>query len=497
LSEILTIWAGLLVQEGGHLRRLRAIALGAGGVAVVAAAVGFGAPAGADTEFTFGTGFAQASMVVPALNSGELSVPVVLGESAAGYQDETGKASSSTFAIPLLAATSGVGGPVCGVEDGGGADIPLPEPLVADTASTQNKKPVNKASDNNSQGQAVQEVHAAPNSSGSSRTQFAAVGAPGILELGGVASETSAVADPKKQTRRVRASASAATVSLFGGMVKFTGMRWELVQTSDGADSRTTKRGETHAFSFDGITAAGVHIPIATPEAAAGAVNTANALLEPLGLTLELPRFEDNKKGRLQVTPFKVKIGGPNWVLSPIIGGVISQERFVNLQGQLFKFLLEPDCEQLLGLLKLIPDLNAQYNKYGGVVPLLFAALMGVPSGGSATLSIGGVTTALDDTYFPPLDFGGPAYVETPGLDEIPGEPALQSTTPRLHRVTGAATSTKTGRCHSTSPAGAGCWRGLAPLAAALAGVVAVGSLAADEISTRRRVARLARNEIQ
>src|SRR5205085_314376 len=156
---------------------------------------------------------------VPALNSGELSVPVVLGESAAGYQDETGKASSSTFEIPLLAATSGVGGPVCGVESGS-SDIPLPEPLVADTASTQNKKPVDKSSDS---AEAVQEAHAAPNSSGSSRTQFASVGAPGVLELGGVTSETSAVADPKQQTRRVRASASAADVKLFGGLGSFTG----------------------------------------------------------------------------------------------------------------------------------------------------------------------------------------------------------------------------------------------------------------------------------
>src|SRR5205085_17687 len=140
---------------------------------------------------------------------------------------------------------------------------------------------------------------------------------------------------------------------------------------------------------------------------------------------------------------------------------------------------------------------NASFNQYGGVLPLLVAAVMGVPSGGSATLSIGGVTTALDDTYFPPLEFGAPAYVETPGLDEIAGEPGSQVTTPRLRRVAGAATSTKTGRCHSISPAGAGCWRGLAPLAAALAGLVAVGSLAADEVSIRRRVARLARNEIQ
>ena len=293
------------------------------------------------------------------------------------------------------------------------------------------------------------------------------------------------------------------------GLVTIKGAKWTLTQNYDGLDSRTRKAKETHAFTFDGISlnpTAGlplplpkISIPIATPAGAASAVKTINTLLEPVGLTIQLPRFDDNGKGRLTMTPLVVQLGGPNWLATPILGGVLSQEQLINLQTKLFQFLFDPkDCNQLFGLMNALPPLNSRYNSLGNTAPLLVAAAIGVLSGGSTTLSIGGVATALDDTYFAPFNFGGPATVQS-GTNNyvapVPGTPGR--VIKRTRPVQAFETSSKTSKCHTSSPAGKpGCWRGLAPLAAAAAGVVAIGSLVADEVSTRRRVARLTRNEI-
>lgn len=473
------------------------LGLGAGAVSLVAAAVGaVGPPVSAGPDFTFGSGFAQASLIVPAINAGELSIPVILGEAAAGYQDETGRATSTMFNIPLLGATS-TGGTKCGVPSSG-ATVPLPPPLYSDTSSKNNKGNVDKTENTDGLGVVKQETHAKPRSSGDSSIKFTDVELPGLMTIGGATARAITEANSDKETRRANAVTRVADVVLFGGMVRITGMRWELTQTRNGTDSRTSRPKVEHSFTFDGITANGIKIPIATPGGAAAAVASANAILKPLGLSFELPKFTDNGKGRQTMTPFVVKIGGPDFLLTPVLGAALSQEQLVNLQGDLFEALFDPkDCQQLLGLMQRIsPDLNAQYNTIGGIAPLLVAALMGFLSGGSTTLSIGGVAVALDDTYYAPLDFGAPNYVQDPGIPAVPGVAGSQVTSlPRVRSLAGGdSISNKKSDCHTSSPAGKpGCWRGLAPLGAALAGVVAVGSLAADELTTRRR---LRRNEV-
>lgn len=478
------------------MKTLRALGLGAGAVSIVAAAVGMGAPASAGSDFTFGSGFAQASLIVPAINAGELSIPVILGEAAAGYQDETGRATSTLASVPLLGATS-TGGTQCGVPSSGLA-LPLPPPLYSDTSSKNNKGNVDKSENTDGLGFVKQETHAKPNSSGESSITVSDYTLPGLLTIGGATAHAITAANGDRETRRANAVTKVADITLLGGMVRITGMRWDLTQTRNGTDSRTSKVKVEHTFSFDGLTVNGIHVPIATPDGAAAAVKTANGLLKPAGLSFELPKFVDNGKGRQSMTPFVVKIGGPDFLLTPVLGAVLSNEQVVNLQGDLFKTLFDPtNCEQLLGLMqKISPELNAQYNTVGKVAPLLVAALMGFLSGGSTTLSIGGVTVSLDDQYYAPLDFGGPGFVQAPGTPAVPAVEGTQtSTLPEIRSLAGKdSVSTKSSACHTRSPAGKPrCWRGLAPLGAALAGLVAVGSLAADEVTTRRR---LRRNEV-
>jgi hypothetical protein len=462
-------------------------------VSLVAAGVAIAAPASAGSDFTFGSGFAQASLVVPAINAGELSIPVIMGEAAAGYQDETGRATSTLFSIPLLGATSS-GGTKCGVPSSG-LSLPLPPPLYSDTSSTNNKKNVDKTENTDGLGVVKQETHAKPNSSGDSIINLTDYELPGLVRIGSATGHAVTEANADKETRRSNAITRVADVTLLGGLVRITGMRWEITQTRNGTDSRTSQPKTDHTFSFDGLVANGIKIPIATPGGAAAAVATANGLLKPHGLSFELPKFVDNGKGRQSMTPFVVKIGGPDFLLTPVLGTVLSNEQVVNLQADLFKALFDPqNCQELNGLIQRIsPQLNAQYNTIGGVAPLLTAALMGFLSGGSTTLSIGGVTVSLDDQYYPPLSFGGPNFVQAPGAPAVPAVQGSQtSALPRIRSIAGKdSVSTKSSDCHTSSPAGKpGCWRGLAPLGAALAGVVAVGSLAADELTTRRRVKR-------
>jgi hypothetical protein len=461
--------------------------------AVVAAAVGL-APAShaANDEFTFGSGFAQASLLTPALNAGELSVPVILGEAAAGFQDETGRAISTMAAVPLLGATTG-GGTTCGVK-GGGTNLPLPPPLSADTSATNNKSDVSKSKDTQ-HGTVVQDVLAQPRSLGRSHTQIESFALPGLVTIGGATATALTTADETKLVRHSTATTSVGDVDLIDGLVHLKGMRWTLDQVSDGADSRTSHTKTAWSFGLDGITidppgvAPAVKIPVASPDATNAAIKTANAVLETLGVTIVPPVFNDNGKGRLTVSPLQVKVGGPNWVLTPVFGEVLSQQQVVSLQTELLKFLVDPtNCEELLGLLKPFPPVNAKYTSLAATAPLLAAASVGVLSGGSASLSIGGVQAALDDTYYPPLNFGGPSFFTPAGSVEPPSVVEGSSALPPTHLVAQPSALHSSSECSSLSPAGQGCWRGLAPLAAGIAAVVAVATLAADHVSTRRRV---------
>ncbi|HVT78925.1 MAG TPA: hypothetical protein VHD87_17925 [Acidimicrobiales bacterium] len=467
----------------------------------VAAVVAF-APASKadDSDFTYGSGFAAASLLTPALNAGELSVPVILGEAAAGFQDETGRATSTMAAVPLLGASTG-GGTTCGVK-GGGTNLPLPPPLSADTSSTNNRSDVSHSKDTG-HGLVVQDVLAQPRSNGKSHTQIDSFELPGLVKIGGATAVAQTTAASSKDHRESTATTSVAAVDLVGGLVHLKGMHWTLDQVVDGADSRTSQAKNTWSFSLDGITvnppgaAPAVKIPIASPAGTTAAIATANALLERFGLTIVPPVFTDNGKGRLTVSPLQVHVGGPKWILAPVFGTVLSQQEAVTLQKQLLAFLVDPtNCEELLGLLKPFPPINAKYTSLAATAPLLAAAAVGVLSGGSASLSIGGVQAAIDDTYYAPLNFGGPNFFTPGGTNEPPSVVAGSTQLPPVHFATQPTAEHASTKCSSLSPAGAGCWRGLAPLAAGIAAGVAVATLAADHVSTRRRAARLARNEI-
>lgn len=489
----------------------RVVAGVAATTAVIASVVGFGSTADANEEFTPGAGTALATLISPALNAGELSVYVKIGDATAGYLDETGRASSSSVAIPLLSAGVGGGG-TCGV-DSSGPSVGLPAPVQVTTASNKNTKSVSAAKPANGQGGMVQNVSAEPGAAGQSNTTFLKYGVPGLLEASGAHATTSVRSDPKAELRTAISQARVADIALLGGFLHILGGRWELKQTVKGPDSRSSVRTAAGAFTFDGITIdpgalkgilplpglAKVTIPVASPGGANAAADAANAILEKVGIALRLPKILTNPKlERQEVTPLRVELGGKNFVLAPTLSKLLSNQQILKLQKDLFEFAFDPkDCDSLLGLLQPLPPVNSQFQSLGGTAPLLVAALTGVIGGGNVALSFGGVITTLDDSYYPPLNFSGPSF-QAPAA--IPSVPAIPGQAPTIRTITKGGKSLAIGntgaKCETTSPAGKpGCWLGRAGLAAVLSGGVAVLSLAADEVIRRRRL-RLTRNEV-
>lgn len=478
--------------------------------ALTTAAVAGTAPAAAQEQYTPGGASALATLMVPfALNAGELSVYAKIGDATAGYLDETGRASSTSIGIPLLSTVSG--GQTCGVA-GGGASVPLPEPLQVSTASNRNTKPVEAKEPANGQGPIVQSVRAEPGAAGEATTAMLRYAVPGLVGVSNAHSVTAARSDPTTQTRTATSQVRVGDISFLNGFVRILGGRWELRQTVKGLDARTSKRSATGAFTFDGITVdpaalAGLvpvptlpslNIPIASPQGAVAATQTVNALLEPLGVAVRLPEINiDPKSERQEITSLRLELGGKNFLLAPILGKALSGEELQKLETELFKFLWDPaECDSLLGLLKAVPELNSSWQKLGKAAPLVFAALIGVVAGGNVAVGFGGVATTIDDTYYPPLAFGGPSLQRAPaalGTPAVAGQPPSVRTITKGDRI---AIGRPADRCESTSATGKpGCWFGRAPLAAVLSGGIGFVALAADEIVRRRRIRNL-RNEV-
>lgn len=482
------------------------------------------APAPQEAEsFTFGTGTAQAGMFSPELLAGELSVGVIVGDAVAGYQDETARAASTSFAVPLLQSAGGF--TVCGAP---APDLAagLPQPLAVDTAASGNREPASRAEPASGQGPLVQKASAQPGAASNATTELGSFGLPGLADIRGAQAHASVVADAASQRRTATAQTTIGSIDVLGGLLRFEGMRWELTQSQVGPDDRNDQRSVDAQFTMDGITIdagalAGpigglpgldqltdVRLPITQPDELGTVLAQANQLLAPLGLQIRLPeRVDFEGTDRHALTPLEIALGGDDFLLRPIIGPLLNDPAVGQVQNALIDGLFDPqECEQLGGIFKAIPELNVYYNTFGNYAPLLIAATTGVVSGGEIRLSLGGVSTQLDNRYFAPPDLGSFATPQlTPSPPAAPPSPpaaapssptpaATPSSVPTSGTETAAPVSPTpasfTTDCETTSPAGRpGCWLGRAPLAGLLVTVFAVATLAGDEVHRRRRSA--------
>ena len=119
-----------------------------------------------------------------------------------------------------------------------------------------------------------------------------------MVQIGSTESLTeSGVVDGKRVARAVT---DVSKVSFLGGQVELRGLRWEAIyQTAP--DELTSA-----AFSIEGITVAGESLPI-PEDNPAGPLAEANAVLQPVGFTLEPPTTRV-ESGIAFVDPMRIRL---------------------------------------------------------------------------------------------------------------------------------------------------------------------------------------------
>jgi hypothetical protein len=448
------------------------------------------APA-APPPFTAGTGSAKATLVSPAVAAGNLAITVIAGESSSSFRDRSARGSSTSVDIPVLRATNATR--VCGqLVQGIGSR--LPPVVAADTSANNDSKPVSTRS---GQDQGLdQSAEAQPEAHATSTTKLASTGVPPLASVTAAIATTDVRADGRARARMMTARSSIGDVEVLGGLVTLKGLRWDLQQVVSGDDDRADREKVGGGFSVQSITvglpgAPAVAIPIPTTGDAADAFARANALLAKVGVQLRLPRQVDNPESRAHaITPLTVALGGRDWLAGPVLGTVLTGPQFQQLSQLALHTLFDAkDCKQLGGLMQALgPDVNAQYNYLGSNAPLLVAVLAGALGGtGEIQLNLGGVSTTVDDTYYPALDFAPPL------LGQVLTPPSPVGATLGAAPATSAPPTAITTRpavataCRTSSPAGRpGCWLGHGPAGALAAGGFTVALLAADEVFRRR-----------
>jgi hypothetical protein len=233
---------------------------------------------------------------------------------------------------------------------------------------------------------------------------------------------------------------------------------------------------------------------------------TANKLLAPLGLVLRLPRYTASSH-RLNLSPLTIEIGGSKARWAPLVGALLGSSATRQVEQALEGNLFDPtNCDELSGLLKQTGMLNVYWNFLGAAAPLAIGIIGQALSGsGGIDFNLGGVSTSLDDTYYPPTDFGSPGRVSNsssaaPSSSSSPGGSAgssggvlpsavATSSPPAIAapQVSGRGVDVLT-RCETSSPAGRpSCWQGRAAIGAAITGIAVIACFLADEVYRRTR----------
>jgi hypothetical protein len=454
-------------------------------------------PAHAATSFTYGEGTAESqSLDIDVVDSGA-NINVYDGQATAGYQDTAAYSGAANVYVPLSGLLGSL--QVCSQA---APNLPVPAPLTARTSTNGNTAPVS-ASDSVGGGVGgARSVQASPRSNAMGRVTATSFALPGVVDMSGGQSEAAVSADAGTMTRTATASTGLSVVSLLGGAVKLTGLNWRLQQSEVGADNRSDQRTMSDAFSLGSISVGPVTIPVSSPAQLPEAVATANGMLAPLGLALKLPTATKTAGGG-NLSPLTVAVGGDKAVWGPVIASLLANTTFTALEQKMTGLLFDPqNCNELAGLLKSTGQLNAYWNLLGEGAPLVIG-LLGQALGGSGEIdfNIGGVTSSLDDTYYPPFNLGIASLPALPSVTQgVPsspdftGVPAVPSGTnppaapdTASPQPSAALIARVSAKCETTSPAGQPmCWVGQAPIGAAVTGAVILGLLAADETYRRR-----------
>jgi hypothetical protein len=262
------------------------------------------------------------------------------------------------------------------------------------------------------------------------------------------------------------------------------------------------------AFDLGTVTVAGVTVPFPSAGSSASALAVVDRLAAPLGVQLRLPTVQRATNGgntSLTITPLTIALGGKT-AFGPVFSALVGGATVPQIENDLKPGIFDPTaCTELGGLLEGSKPLNAEWNLIGSEYPLILGAtIAALNGGGEVDVDLGGVTTSLDDSYYPAANFGGPAFSTSPGSSSIstpPPAPLVAVPTPEAPpraappgaamAPTNETITTRTIACRTTSPVGRPmCWGGHALAAGLGAAGFTGGLMAVDETVRRRRTAR-------
>jgi hypothetical protein len=269
------------------------------------------AGAGAEDDFITGSGMAQAQILRAGPAASQLALAPIVGLSLADYLGTEGRGDARVFEwgaldgsipadfkaqTPSVRVTSSDDGAAQG-KDGAFAGAPSGSPFSAGAMQQHadaNKQPL-----------------------GHSLVKMDGFSLPGAYEFSGGTAETWA-GITKPGTREAHAVTRIGNLSLGGGAVKLTGLKWETFQRT-GADAVNTG-----TFSVEGIQIGGQTLAPPAPDQLASAFTAMNTALAPTGVVLD-PPHTSKEGGIASVSPLGIRIVNSqvgNTAVAPVVGAL-------------------------------------------------------------------------------------------------------------------------------------------------------------------------------
>ena len=300
-----------------------------------------------------GNAYAQGYKVDP--RSGQLSFGITYGMALAGHQNTVAIGEARSVDLGVIGTTLAAEG--C---DGGDPTLSKdkqPQPVVV--RSTDDNK------DRTETEYAVEKHAEATNQPyAESQATTAAVGDPAAVQLGSTRSRSvSGVVDGKRVATAVT---DVSNISFAAGALVIKGLHWEATYQS------APDEVIGGSFTIEGVQSAGKDLPI---KDAADGLAQANAVLEPLGISLDPPQVR-NESGIVFVDPLKIGIV-PSKSRDAVSSSLLNAAS--PIREKLVDALIKADCG------------NASY------ITVADIALGSVTGAGSLSLELGGVTATSDE----------------------------------------------------------------------------------------------------
>jgi hypothetical protein len=450
------------------------------GAAVLPLSAALAAPVAAQDTFIPGTGTSSASIARVTLRSSGLGIGVGLGQTRSRFAGAQGNAEADSVDLGLLNTLSKA--PVaCGTALGSlFPEGSMPSGLVVSSGGG----PAEQRSASVGQGTPIelgsQYAAAAPNSKGDATVDGAKIDLQGLVTAIGGTASSSAKLVPNTQ-RAASAESGMGSLTLDGGAVVLEGLHWT-------ASHRTGAQADSAAgFTVGSMRIGGQYYPTSGTDELQAALDAANTVLAPTGLSLHAPAVTKTATG-ISVTPLRLTISTTK-EMRQILGPAL--EAIQPIRSQLLTFLgpfgASPDCGLAKGL------------GFGYLVADLALVVLG--DNGGIDLNFGGANAGTEfATYDNPFGSGYglinnlpgalPGTPATPDLGAAPGTgPLVPGAIPASAPTTLAPTTSQllpvALGCRSTHSDGGGCAAHRGVLAAWLIFALIVVLAGADRIRAR------------